>query len=210
MHRRDFIGSIFAASAALGGMTGCGTFIHSERCHNPHSDRIDWRIAALDGLGLLLFFVPGVIAFVVDFSTGAIYLPIEPQCPTFPSADPIPSAAETGASPIPPRAPTEQPFTEPTLAAPANATSLAPQTNESTSQNLRLIRVSIPRDKLARPRIEQVVADHVGQPISLDDDQTRLSVLPSLDRYDEQTTRHRSDRTFGVALRSFFSRLTTA
>jgi hypothetical protein len=31
----------------------------------------------LDGLGLLLFVVPGVIAFVVDFSTGAIYLPPE-------------------------------------------------------------------------------------------------------------------------------------
>jgi hypothetical protein len=29
----------------------------------------------LDGLGLLLFFVPGVIAFAVDFGTGAIYLP---------------------------------------------------------------------------------------------------------------------------------------
>lgn len=32
-------------------------------------------MAALDGLGLVLFFVPGVIAFAVDFYTGAIYLP---------------------------------------------------------------------------------------------------------------------------------------
>jgi hypothetical protein len=30
---------------------------------------------ALDGVGLLLFLVPGVIAFAVDFATGAIYLP---------------------------------------------------------------------------------------------------------------------------------------
>lgn len=30
---------------------------------------------ALDTLGLLLFFIPGVIAFAVDFTTGAIYLP---------------------------------------------------------------------------------------------------------------------------------------
>jgi hypothetical protein len=31
--------------------------------------------SALDGIGLLLFFIPGVIAFAVDFATGAIYLP---------------------------------------------------------------------------------------------------------------------------------------
>jgi hypothetical protein len=36
---------------------------------------MDWEIVALDALGLMLFFVPGVIAFIVDFSTGAIYLP---------------------------------------------------------------------------------------------------------------------------------------
>jgi hypothetical protein len=209
MHRRDFIGSMFAASAALGGLTGCGTFIHSERCHRPHSDRIDWKMAALDGLGLLLFFVPGVIAFVVDFSTGAIYLPVEPVYPTFPTAEPMPTAVETGSSPAPPRVPAEQPV-EPTLAAPANATSPVPKSNQAASQDLRLIRVSVPRDELARPRIEEVVADHLGQPVSLDEDQTRLSVLPSLDRYDEQTGRHRSDRTFGVALRSLFARLTTA
>jgi hypothetical protein len=32
-------------------------------------------VAILDGLGLLLFIVPGVIAFAVDFSNGTIYLP---------------------------------------------------------------------------------------------------------------------------------------
>ena len=36
---------------------------------------MDWGIFALDAVGLLLFFLPGVIAFAVDFSTGAIYLP---------------------------------------------------------------------------------------------------------------------------------------
>lgn len=36
---------------------------------------LDPGIVLLDGLGLLLFFVPGVIAFAVDFATGAIYLP---------------------------------------------------------------------------------------------------------------------------------------
>lgn len=54
---------------------GCGTLLHPERQGQPHSGRIDPAIVLLDGLGLLLFFVPGVIAFAVDFGTGAIYLP---------------------------------------------------------------------------------------------------------------------------------------
>lgn len=52
----------------------CGTILHPERRGQPPG-RIDPGIAVLDGIGLLLFFVPGVIAFAVDFSTGAIYLP---------------------------------------------------------------------------------------------------------------------------------------
>lgn len=53
---------------------GCGTLLHPERRGQPPG-RIDPAIAVLDGVGLLLFFVPGVIAFAVDFATGAIYLP---------------------------------------------------------------------------------------------------------------------------------------
>jgi hypothetical protein len=43
--------------------------------NSPRSNDIDWKVAALNGLGLILFFVPGVVAFAVDFYTGAIYLP---------------------------------------------------------------------------------------------------------------------------------------
>ena len=53
----------------------CGTIIHPERVGQPHGGRLDVGIVLLDGLGLLCFFVPGVIAFIVDFATGAIYLP---------------------------------------------------------------------------------------------------------------------------------------
>ncbi len=53
---------------------GCGTFLHPERRGQPPG-RIDPAVVLLDGLCLLLFFVPGVIAFAVDFTTGAIYLP---------------------------------------------------------------------------------------------------------------------------------------
>lgn len=61
--------------AALG-LTGCGTVLHPERRGQP-AGRIDWGVFALDALGLIFFFVPGVIAFAVDFATGAIYLPPE-------------------------------------------------------------------------------------------------------------------------------------
>ncbi|MEZ6125743.1 MAG: hypothetical protein R3C49_21565 [Planctomycetaceae bacterium] len=49
--------------------------LHPERRGQQRGGRIDWRVAALDGLGLLLFFIPGVIAFAVDFHQGTIYLP---------------------------------------------------------------------------------------------------------------------------------------
>jgi hypothetical protein len=52
----------------------CGYFIHPER-RGQTGGKIDTQIAILDGLGLLLFIVPGLIAYAVDFSSGAIYLP---------------------------------------------------------------------------------------------------------------------------------------
>jgi hypothetical protein len=55
---------------------GCGTILYPERRGQP-AGRLDWGIVALDAVGLLLFFVPGVIAFAVDFSNGTIYLPHE-------------------------------------------------------------------------------------------------------------------------------------
>jgi hypothetical protein len=49
--------------------------LHPERRGQPPGGSLDWSIVALDAVGLLLFFIPGVIAFAVDFATGAIYLP---------------------------------------------------------------------------------------------------------------------------------------
>ena len=70
--RRQFLlaGTSFCTSI----LTGCGTLLHPER-HGQPAGALDWKIVALDALGLVLFFIPGGIAFVVDFSTGAIYLP---------------------------------------------------------------------------------------------------------------------------------------
>ena len=55
----------------------CGTILYPERRGQPHG-RLDLGVVALDGICLVLFLVPGIIAFAVDFATGAIYLPPEP------------------------------------------------------------------------------------------------------------------------------------
>jgi len=55
-------------------MAACATLLYLERRGQPVG-RLDVGVVALDAVGLLVFFVPGVIAFVVDFATGAIYLP---------------------------------------------------------------------------------------------------------------------------------------
>ena len=62
-------------AAAVTYTASCGALIHPDRVGRPHSHRLDPAIVLLDGLGLLCFFVPGVIAFAVDFGTGAIWLP---------------------------------------------------------------------------------------------------------------------------------------
>lgn len=72
-YRRHVAGLLLAAVALQS--VSCGTIIHPERVGRPHRNQVDPSIALLDALGLLFFFVPGIIAFVVDFSTGAIFLP---------------------------------------------------------------------------------------------------------------------------------------
>jgi hypothetical protein len=62
------------AAALLGQMSGCGTLFYPER-RGQIKGQIDPAIAVLDGIGILFFVIPGLIAFAVDFTTGAIYLP---------------------------------------------------------------------------------------------------------------------------------------
>jgi hypothetical protein len=54
--------------------SSCGTLMHPER-KGQTGGQIDVGVAVLDGIGLLFFLVPGIIAFAVDFSNGTIYLP---------------------------------------------------------------------------------------------------------------------------------------
>src|SRR3954466_8061096 len=72
LSRRDFARLAVCGSLTL--VAGCGTILYPERRYQPHGD-VDLKVVAMDTLGLLLFFIPGVIAFAVDFTTGAIYLP---------------------------------------------------------------------------------------------------------------------------------------
>jgi len=54
--------------------TSCGTILYPER-RNQKAGHLDPGVVVLDAVGLLFFLVPGVVAFAVDFTTGAIYLP---------------------------------------------------------------------------------------------------------------------------------------
>lgn len=56
-------------------LSGCATLLFPERQQADHSGRLDPNILVLNGVGLLFFVIPGLVAFGIDFATGAIYLP---------------------------------------------------------------------------------------------------------------------------------------
>ncbi|MGV3278754.1 hypothetical protein ACFX5K_03805 [Rickettsiales bacterium LUAb2] len=55
-------------------LQACGTLLKSNAINKPHSDKLDTSIVILDALGLLLFIVPGVVAFAVDYSNGTLFV----------------------------------------------------------------------------------------------------------------------------------------
>jgi len=65
----------FIVLALIISLSGCGTLLYPERMGQRHSNEVDIKVAVLDGIGLLFFIVPGVIAFAVDYHQGTIYLP---------------------------------------------------------------------------------------------------------------------------------------
>ena len=66
----QIVGTLLVAAAVF--QASCGTILYPERRGQP-AGRLDVGVVVLDGIGLLLFLVPGIVAFVVDFGTGAIY-----------------------------------------------------------------------------------------------------------------------------------------
>ncbi len=67
--------AVATALATLTVSLGCGTILYPERRGQRTTARIDAGVAVMDALWCLLFIIPGVVAFAVDFSDGAIYLP---------------------------------------------------------------------------------------------------------------------------------------
>ncbi|MGQ7247053.1 hypothetical protein ACUN9Y_06910 [Halomonas sp. V046] len=61
-------------ATTLTSLAGCGTVFHPER-KGQINGQIDPVIAIANGVGLLFYIIPGVIAYAVDFSNGTIYLP---------------------------------------------------------------------------------------------------------------------------------------
>ncbi|MFN3582211.1 MAG: polyribonucleotide nucleotidyltransferase [Pseudomonas sp.] len=68
------LASIILTAALTTQLAACGTIFYPER-RGQISGEIDSGVAILNGIGLLFYVLPGVIAFAVDFATGAIYLP---------------------------------------------------------------------------------------------------------------------------------------
>lgn len=118
---------LLATAMLLLNGTSCGTILYPERCGQPRG-RLDPGVVLLDAAGLLLFFIPGVVAFAVDFTNGTIYLPPD-------GCDPVPM----------------QPM---------------------KLQKLSAVKVD-PR-ALSQRKIEEVLAEHTGRPVSLNDDSVRI------------------------------------
>ncbi|MGI3131315.1 polyribonucleotide nucleotidyltransferase [Halopseudomonas pachastrellae] len=66
--------SLVLTGTLLTQLSACGTLFYPER-RGQISGQIDPGVAILNGIGLLFYIIPGLVAFGVDFATGAIYLP---------------------------------------------------------------------------------------------------------------------------------------
>ena len=53
-------------------LTACGTIFYPDR-RGQIGGKIDPVVAAMDAIGILFYVIPGLIAFGIDFATGAIY-----------------------------------------------------------------------------------------------------------------------------------------
>ena len=108
-------------------IAGCGTIMYPERRGQKIHGAVDTRIAVLDAVGLLFFIIPGLVAFGVDFYTGAIYL---------------------------------RPGEE--------------QVWGQTQNKPEIMVIRVEPNQLDRNLIEKIVGDHIGQTVSLDDQQLQI------------------------------------
>jgi hypothetical protein len=179
MDRRRFFSRALHGIVAGGGalsLTGCGTLMHKERINRPHSRDVDWKVVALNGLGLCFFFVPGVIAFVVDFYTGAIYLPQESCGDGVPMGESMPVYEAL-----------------PTPTAEPGAQASIERVGDTTFK-----RIALSQHELTRDEIERQVTRSLGHPVTLDADDVRMTRLKRLEEYATTLRQHRRDPLFGA------------
>ncbi len=74
-NRRHFLEALALGTGSL--LAGCGTILYPDRAYQKERGAIDPAIAIMDGIGLFFFIIPGLVAYAVDFTTGAIYFPLD-------------------------------------------------------------------------------------------------------------------------------------
>lgn len=73
--RRSSRALILLLTAAMTSqLAACGTLFYPDR-RGQISGQIDPVVAGMDAIGVLFFVLPGLIAFAIDFASGAIYMP---------------------------------------------------------------------------------------------------------------------------------------
>ena len=95
MMRRLIITTLTLTSVLLSSVSlqGCGTLFKQDQINQPRSSQPDYKIVLLDGVGLVLFIIPGVIAYAVDYANGTLFLPATTQ--TGKSRDEHPATGES-------------------------------------------------------------------------------------------------------------------
>ena len=74
MHIRPRILGGLLAVALTTQLSACGSLFFPDR-RGQIEGQVDFLVVGLDAIGLLFYVIPGVVAYAVDFTTGAIYLP---------------------------------------------------------------------------------------------------------------------------------------
>ncbi|HXY37712.1 MAG TPA: hypothetical protein VEI07_26035 [Planctomycetaceae bacterium] len=149
----------------------CGTIIHPERWGQPRTGPLDPSIVILDGIGVLLFVIPGVVAFIVDFSTGAIYLPGPAFIPAPPRGIYPPAAFPPPGYPPPGTYPPAGSY--PVPAAPSATTPPPPP--------VPMTRIDVDPTTLNKDKIQEIVRAQTGHDIDLDGPDVGVERVPSVD-----------------------------
>ena len=58
-------------------LSGCGTVLKYNQLEYDHTNSIDQTVLILDILGMFLATLPGLIGYIIDYNTGALFLPAD-------------------------------------------------------------------------------------------------------------------------------------